>query len=110
MQSTTATQKPRNLTATRARRVLGAANLLTELVTIEGHEIEVHVKREDGSTDRDLTDFHRDEVVAALRDAGYEVSELRTGYGSWILDGRANRSSRPADDLDYSNPASSAHY
>ena len=104
--------KPRNLTANRARNVLTKAGLLDAVtgeltfmhdddvvpsIRIEGHEVEViavrNLQSEDGtskaSLDSDVTDDLREQVEEALGAAGYTLSWLCTGYGSWILDGRA---------------------
>lgn len=110
----------KNLTVLRATRILTKAGLLpSPSITIETGRcglIEVHVTEvlegEDGPvtrTDYEATETLTDACDAALRAAGFAVGWGVAGYGAHYT--QENRRERtPADDLDYCNPASSAHY
>lgn len=112
----------KNLTVLRATRILTKAGLLpSPSITIETGRcglIEVHVTEVLNAmegvpcaqwTDREATETLTDACDAALRAAGFAVGWGSTGYGAtYSTEGRRART--PADDLDYCNPASSAHY
>ena len=110
----------KNLTVLRATRILTKAGLLpSPSITVETGRcglIEVHVTEvlegEDGPvtrTDYEATEALADACDAALRAAGFETGWGSTGYGAtYSTEGRRARTA--ADDLDYCNPASSAHY
>ena len=110
----------KNLTALRATRILTKAGLLpSPSITIETGRcglIEVHVTEvlegELGPvvwSDSEATDALANLCDAALRAAGFAVGWGSTGYGAnYSTEGRRARTE--ADDLDFCNPASSAHY
>lgn len=110
----------KKLTVLRATRILTKAGLLpSPHITIETGRrglIEVHVTEvlegEDGPvvwSDSEATEALAERVDAALRVAGFALGWGSTGYGaSYTTEGRRARTA--ADDLDYCNPASSAHY
>jgi hypothetical protein len=114
---TTATK---NLTVLRATRILTKAGLFpSPHISIEsgrGGVVEVQVTEELAGehgpvvwTDYEATEALAEKCDAALRAAGFAMGWGSTGYGaSYSTEGRRERTF--ADDLDFCNPASSAHY
>jgi hypothetical protein len=109
----------KNLTLLRATRTLTKAGLLpSPHITVETGRvglIEVRVTEVLEGEDGPVTWTHYEateklaDACAALRAAGFAVGWGSTGYGaSYSTEGRRERMF--ADDLDFCNPASSAHY